>query len=103
MKQNILVYGDFNVAFKAKCPECLQKSFLSQIPSLLVQSWGRKEGHRDMAASKPHSLSRGETVAFASSLCNTYMGLVRAHLAAEKLHQKIPPQHIFMSLTNPST
>lgn len=63
IKQNILTYRDCNVAFKAKCSECLQMSFLKQGPSLLVQSWGRKEGHRDMAASKPPSLRHREIIA----------------------------------------
>lgn len=45
----------------------------------------------------------GRALPFVSSLCNMYMGLLRAHLAAEKLHHKFSSEQIFTSLTNPST
>lgn len=47
------VYRSCKAAFKAKRSECLQKSFLSQAPSLLVLASRRKEGQWDMAAFKP--------------------------------------------------
>lgn len=87
---------------KQSVQSIFRKSFSSRQPSLLMQSWERNGGHRDMPASKPPALSHGRALPFASSLCNAYTGLVTAHLAAEIPHHEFFPERIFTSLTNPS-
>lgn len=59
-------------------------------------------GQRDVAAYKT-LFAMGKASPFSSSSSNMYMGLVRAHLAAEKLHHKFPRADFHVSSTNPTT